>query len=397
MIQTVRRRPPPPAAGAIRAGLVAPSRPGAWMNGCPAAPTGWPARRAGVVQALEISAEGLRHVRFGWSMLSEATLSLRAATGGDRTPWIRRWWGDVRGRLTPGRLGLLREVIGLGGYLPDFLLPVAAGGSSSLDEELHALVSTPTGVIREELTSAITGAKRAGVVDPALPLATRLLDARGEDAYLATLADELRTYWNAALAPFWDGLRADLESGFDHRARLLAADGVQAAIADMSRHFTWSGDTLLIDIPPRARLTAGSGLWCVGSVFMRDRILMSSRPDDTVAIYFPAGGRAAASGRHPLRQASRDLTDLLGATRAALLADLDITHTTADLARRHQLSAGTVSHHLGILHKAGFLDRGRDGKRVLYRRSPLGNALTRRSMPQADEKLLGQLTSSIRL
>ncbi|MGX7674353.1 ArsR/SmtB family transcription factor [Plantactinospora sp. DSM 117369] len=341
-----------------------------------------------MVQALEIPAEGLRHVRFGWSMLSEATLSLWAATGGDQTPWIRRWWSDVRGRLTPGRPRLLREIVGLGGYLPDFLLPVAAGGSSSLDEELHALVTTPTGSIREELTGAITGAKRMGLVDPALPLATRLLDARGEDAYLATLADELRTYWKAALAPYWDGLRADLELEFDHRARLLAAGGVQAAIADMSRHLAWSGDTLLVDIPPRARLTAGSGLWCVGSAFMSDRILMTSRPDDTVAIYFPAAGRAtAASGRQPLRQVSRDLTELLGATRAALLADLDIVHTTADLARRHHLSAGTVSHHLGILHKAGLLDRGRDGKRVLYRRSPLGNALTRRSMPQADENV----------
>ncbi|MEV7804861.1 winged helix-turn-helix domain-containing protein [Microbispora sp. NPDC088329] len=333
------------------------------------------------MQALEIPAEGLRHVRFGWSMLSEATLSLWSATGGNRTPWIRRWWSDVRGRLTPGRTRLLREITGLGGHLPDFLLPVAPGGSSSLDEELHALVTRPTGSILEELTCAVTGGKHS-----ALPLTTRLLDARGEDAYLATLADELRTYWKAALAPYWDGLRADLELGFDQRARLLAADGVQAAIADMSRHLAWSGDTLLVDVPPRARLTAGSGLWCVGSAFMSDRVLVSSRPDDTVAIYFPAAGRAnAASGRQPLGRASRDLTELLGVTRATLLADLDIAHTTADLARRHKLAAGTVSHHLGILYKAGLLDRGRDGKRVLYRRSPLGNALARLPVHQTDE------------
>lgn len=329
------------------------------------------------MQALEIPAEGLRHVRFGWSMMSEATLSLWAATGGNQAPWIRRWWSDVRGRLPPGRLRLLREITGLRGYMPDFLLPVAAGSSSSLDEELHRLVTTPVEVIRGELACAITGSEGTRGFDSALPLTTRLLEERGEDAYLDTLAEELRIYWKAAIAPYWDGLRADLEQGFDHRARLLATDGLQAAIADMSRHFTWSGDTLLVDLPPRDQLNAASGLWCVSSTFMNDRILMGSGPGDTVSIYFPTYGRAAVAVGRPLRQAaSRTLTELLGATRAALLADLDIAHTTADLARRHKLAAGTVSHHLGILYKAGLLDRGRDGKQVLYRRSPLGNALT---------------------
>ncbi|WP_329101293.1 helix-turn-helix domain-containing protein [Micromonospora sp. NBC_01699] len=345
-------------------------------------PADGPARRAGVVQALEIPAEGLRNVRFGWSMVTEATLSLWAAAGDDQAPWVRRWWSDVRGRLPPGRPRLLREIIGTGGYPPDFLLPVVAGGSTSLDEELHALVTTSTGSIRDDLTCAIADAKRTGRTGPALPLATRLLDARGEGAYLAALADELRTYWAAALAPYWDGLRADLELEFDHRARTLAADGVQTVIADMSRHLAWSGDTLLVDMPPRARLTANAGLWCVGSAFMGDRILLTSRPDDTVAIYFAVGAAGATSGRQPIRLISRDLTELLGATRAALLATLDIVHTTADLARRHNLSAATVSHHLGILHKAGLLHRRRDGKRVLYRRSPLGNALTRRKISQ---------------
>ncbi|WP_218105952.1 ArsR/SmtB family transcription factor [Micromonospora citrea] len=332
-----------------------------------------------MLHVLEISAEGLKNVRFGWSMVAEATLSLWAVTGGDQTPWVRRWWSDVRGRLAPGRPCLLREIIGVGGCPPDFLLPVVAGGSTSLDEELHALVTTPTESIREKLTGAIAEARQAGCAGPALPLATRLLEARGAGAYMAALADELRTYWATALAPYWDGLRADLESEFDHRARILAADGVQAVIADMSRHLTWSGDTLLVDMPPRTRLTARAGLWCVGSAFMGDRILLADRPDDTVAIYFAAGAAAAASGRRPIRPMPRDLTEILGATRAALLATLDIAHTTADLARSHDLSTGTVSHHLGILHKAGLLHRRRDGKRVLYRRSPLGNALTRRS------------------
>ena len=69
------------------------------------------------------------------------------------------------------------------------------------------------------------------------------------------------------------------------------------------------------------------------------------------------------------------VADLLGATRAALLADLTSPRTTAELAGRACLSAPTVSYHLQVLLRAGLLTRrpGRPG--VLYQASELGARL----------------------
>jgi DNA-binding MarR family transcriptional regulator len=51
---------------------------------------------------------------------------------------------------------------------------------------------------------------------------------------------------------------------------------------------------------------------------------------------------------------------------------------TTDLARRLGASPAGVSEHLGILHRAGLVQAARDGRRVLYSRTPTGDALMRR-------------------
>ncbi|MGW1873749.1 ArsR/SmtB family transcription factor [Streptomyces sp. NPDC001975] len=48
---------------------------------------------------------------------------------------------------------------------------------------------------------------------------------------------------------------------------------------------------------------------------------------------------------------------------------------TTELAQRLGVSPGTVSQHLGVLHRAGLVTRARHGHLVLYLRSPLGDQL----------------------
>jgi DNA-binding transcriptional ArsR family regulator len=69
------------------------------------------------------------------------------------------------------------------------------------------------------------------------------------------------------------------------------------------------------------------------------------------------------------------LADLIGPSRAALLGDLAVARTTAELSDRHGLTSATVSHHLGVLLRAGMLVRRRHGRVVLYRRSARGDGL----------------------
>ncbi|MFF5521620.1 ArsR/SmtB family transcription factor [Streptomyces coeruleorubidus] len=48
-----------------------------------------------------------------------------------------------------------------------------------------------------------------------------------------------------------------------------------------------------------------------------------------------------------------------------------------ELARRLGVTPSAVSQHLRVLHATGLVTRARDGRRVLYRRSPLGERLAR--------------------
>jgi DNA-binding transcriptional ArsR family regulator len=69
------------------------------------------------------------------------------------------------------------------------------------------------------------------------------------------------------------------------------------------------------------------------------------------------------------------LARLIGRTRAMLLLALAEPESTTTLARRHGLSPGTVSEHLGALRDAGLVSAARARHQVLYERTPLGIAL----------------------
>ena len=73
------------------------------------------------------------------------------------------------------------------------------------------------------------------------------------------------------------------------------------------------------------------------------------------------------------------LEALLGRRRAEILARLGSSAATADLAARLDASPAGVNEHLGVLRRAGLVRAARDGRRVLYERTAMGEALLRGS------------------
>jgi DNA-binding transcriptional ArsR family regulator len=69
------------------------------------------------------------------------------------------------------------------------------------------------------------------------------------------------------------------------------------------------------------------------------------------------------------------LTALPGAPRTTLLRLLAEPLPTVEPARRLGVTPSAVSRHLRVLHATGLVTRARDGRRVLYRRGPLGERL----------------------
>jgi DNA-binding transcriptional ArsR family regulator len=85
-----------------------------------------------------------------------------------------------------------------------------------------------------------------------------------------------------------------------------------------------------------------------------------------------AGGTASAPGG---QRPGTALDRLLGPSRAAILVALEEPASTTQLVAVLGQSLGGIGDHLGVLREAGLVSRARSGRSVLYRRTPVGDAI----------------------
>jgi DNA-binding transcriptional ArsR family regulator len=188
------------------------------------------------------------------------------------------------------------------------------------------------------------------------------------------LADVLEAYWARALEPAWPRIRAILEADIAYRARRLTTGGPAALFAELHANVTWKQPHLDVRIPAHDATfdLGGRGLLLVPSAF-GTRPVVSDRAPWLPGVIYPARGIATLWEQAPA--APGGLARLIGGSRATMLADLSAPRSTTELAQRLALSPATTSHHLAALREAGLVTSRRDGRSVLYARTPLGDAL----------------------
>src|SRR4051794_5382642 len=310
--------------------------------------------------------EDLARTRFAVSPLFELVSSLLAlrdpSTAALHLPWLRSLSGRLDGIALEGAAALTPER----GYQPDFLTPPPAGPVGDIHAELAALRRTPAARIRDEMRLFRSQPPRSRVVDAWLE------HPRREATRLATT---LSSYWERALAPAWPRIRDILDADIAHRARRLADAGPAALLAELHPLVTYRDGRLDVDVRLHSAEIelAGRGLLLMPSAFVWSRPMVMDRPPWQPTLIYPARGVAMLWDEGA--RASDGLTRLLGASRAAVLADLAAPRSTADLARRLSLSPAATSHHLHALRAAGLVTGRRAGRWVLYARTPLGDAL----------------------
>ena len=310
------------------------------------------------------SVEDLARLRFAISPISELVLSLVAwrdpSYAALHVPWLRSLSGRLDGlaleravRLTPGS-----------GYTPDFLAPPPAGPLGGIADDLAALRATPVARVRDELA----------LFDSQHPRADVRAWLEHPKRELRGLADLFEAYWDRALAPVWPRVRAFLDADIAYRARRLASGGPDALFADLGAVVSWAPPVLDVDIPTHDATIelGGRGLVLVPSAFSARTFVVDRAPWQPTVIY-PA--RGIATLWEEAAPARDGLARLLGATRAAVVTDLGAPRSTTELAERLELSPATASHHLAALRDAGLVTGRREGRAVLYVRTPLGDAL----------------------
>ncbi|GAA3288892.1 helix-turn-helix transcriptional regulator [Dactylosporangium vinaceum] len=311
----------------------------------------------------ELVGSDLADVRFAISPLNEVVLSLRAWRDPGRFPLHLRWVRSVHESRSALDHETLLALTDARLWTPDFLNPRPASPLTRLDDELASLATIDPALVARDLR-AVHGAG-------SLPRALRGPAPR----VLSRIIDALAGYWRRCFAPHWPRMRALLEGDVTFRARQISKHGLAAMFNGLSPQVRLVDATVEVRLRSRLRYTRGTngGLTLVPSLWTINASTPISEAEPPMIIY-AARGVATLWEPQPLA-APGALAALLGAVRAGLLVTLETPASSTELASRLGVTPTAINQHLRALRDGGLLVGVRDGRSVLYRRSPLGDHL----------------------
>ncbi|WP_312897491.1 ArsR/SmtB family transcription factor [Kitasatospora kifunensis] len=319
---------------------------------------------------LAFSANDLAQMRFAVSPMWELGTSFKLLNSGSAHPVHHRWLDQVRPRTVAAGLdrGWLTELIRQASYVPDFLNPAPTGPAPTLGAELAGILATPAERVRRDLDRL---QREQG------PLGPRLRTLYAQPAtQLVRVAEEIQTYWELALAPYWARIRAVLDADVLHRARQVAEHGAVHLLNDLHASVGWDDNVLRLArrTNPLSRQTAGAGLLLIPSAFTGAVPLTRVMPPDPPQLAYPARGIGSLWEAPPVAGAAA-VAAVLGRSKTLLLTELETPASTTELARRTGLSAPAVSQHLTALRNAGLTSAHRAGRSVLYARTAVAESM----------------------
>jgi len=319
---------------------------------------------------LEVNRDDLLNSRFAVSPLFELDGCLRRLSGLNHA----RLPADWAARLRPVYRRLrattdLDVVLALQTrhFGAAFVAPPPSTMAQTLADDLATVRATPLDVARAEIAKCLQ--------DSPAPSA-RVRAVLADPDVVPIVTDTLERAWHELVGPDWPALRAVCERDVVHRAGLLSRAGWTAALAGLHQRVAWREGR--IEVTHRADQDVelgGRGLLLVPSVFVWPKVAMYLDPPWPHALIYPARGTAALLEPEDVPPPSA-LADLLGRSRARLLATLAEPASTTQLAAALRLAPGAVGDHLAVLRRAGLVSRARAGRSVLYQRTPLGDALS---------------------
>lgn len=308
--------------------------------------------------------------RFAIAPVYELTHLLRKLDDLDaRTPvggmvrtsrWASRH-GSVRDGLDDRVLRSLRRT----SWGVDFIAPPPTGMARTPADDISLIRQTPLPLARRQIQRALQGTGRLDD-DVAGVLSSRDVVAR--------LADMIEAMWQLLVAPDWPQLLTILERDVLHRAERLAHDGWVGALAGLHPRLRWQEGAVLVRAWPDETVHLnGRGITFVPTVFLHPQLATLFEDPWPPTIAYPARGSAALW--EPTHTVPGALGRLLGVSRADLLVRLEAAASTTQLAHASGLAIGAVGDHLRVLREAGFVSRARTGRSVIYRRTPIGDAV----------------------
>ena len=313
-----------------------------------------------------MNAAGLRRMRLAYSPLVEVAESLCVINQRQVPGLYRVWFDQIRGRLRHVDMPLLRAAVRPGPDVARFMFAGAAGPGTSIERQLRLVAACPAEGLRQDLAAAWP----AG-----LPPAARRLLAGGP----GRLAEELWTYWQIAIGPYWAHIRAVLDADVAYRAARLAEAGIEGLLAGLNPRLTLRGHAIEVGAegPVTEHDLSGTGLLLVPCAFAWPYLDVGvANHGPPHLIYGARGvGNLWQQGAQAAPQGPAVLGELLGRSRAAILISVAVPMSTTALARTLGQKPPAVSAHLSVLRRSALITSRRSGRQVLYQQTPLAASI----------------------
>jgi DNA-binding transcriptional ArsR family regulator len=315
-----------------------------------------------------LSVEALGRSRFAYSPLGELASSLRTLWAPHIDFVLQPWRRAMEKRLRTTNLELLRAICPPGGLAPNFMFVSSSNPKITLEGQLEALTGLPVDQLRSDLLE----------VWPNGPLPDPVAGALDRDAaaFGRHVADALWTYWSLAVAPHWQRIHAVIEDDVSYRAAAILGSGLYGLFSDLHPEISLHGTSLMINKPHHHDAVYTDGeLTLIPSVFVWPHLIIGHDISGHFDLHYAARGVGNVWTSDAPELTADTLGELLGRTRAAILARLSVPLTTTQLARELGQSPATVSEHLSVLRRSGMLNARRSGRLVFYFRTPLGSSV----------------------
>jgi DNA-binding transcriptional ArsR family regulator len=323
---------------------------------------------------LHMPAARLAGLRWAISPMGEMAAALVAVS---EAPKASRRHRHIRALLSSGHLPTLAAVAhGYTTYLPELLTPAPRTFLPAVEDQLHALATTPASTVGTQFTAFLTGGQARSsrcpwLRDEQLARADERVRPHieiGESGLRERLACELHWLWSKAMAPHWSHITAGFEGFVERHGAIAAREGLGNALAALHSSLLWQDGALKIASDFDGEVCGEHPVTLIPSLFL-DRVGLHAplRPGEAqLAIPIGVSGHA-----HP------HIAPVLGATRLAILHSLAEPRTTTALAALHHLAPATVSFHLSRLLAADLVQRERDGRHVHYRQTARARTILR--------------------
>jgi hypothetical protein len=320
-------------------------------------------------------------LRLASSPLLELVMSYRALINPEYQALYHNWIQMTRQNVHPEDYPLMAAMILPQGSIPDFMTPTPTQVQLDIEAEFERVMNTPPDVVQRDIQVLIDG---YGIYcfdpEPDYPAgqnATRQQAMQYPHEFLPCLVEEMRDYWQRALAPHWSRMIAVLENDILYRSRHLTVNGMEMMINNLTPSISYLPGQIHVEkCLPKKPYTLSfeeEGLQLVPVIFSGNHVYHQITPEWRRMVIYTA--RGAGLWQYELPDPSEALELTLGIGKARLLVALQTPLNTGELAHKLILTAGAVSQQLKNLQQAGLIESFRSGKNVYHRLTLRGEKL----------------------